>query len=132
MGVQQQKVAVVGLGKFFFFFQQEKHLEYASPDPKSTVFACFTTKSSRVLIFPPSTAPPCLSLHASTNRPMQHLLTRFVPACLGAMGLVSVKNLLEAGFQVVGFERSAYVGGLWHYTDDPETLSVLECKFRCF
>ncbi|KFA67783.1 hypothetical protein S40285_04500 [Stachybotrys chlorohalonatus IBT 40285] len=42
------------------------------------------------------------------------------------MGLVSVKNLLEAGFQVVGFERSAYVGGLWHYTDDPETLSVLE------
>ncbi|KAH7322739.1 flavin monooxygenase-like protein [Stachybotrys elegans] len=45
---------------------------------------------------------------------------------LGAMGLATVKNLLEEGFQVTGFERSAYVGGLWHYTKDPETLSVLE------
>jgi dimethylaniline monooxygenase (N-oxide forming) len=45
------------------------------------------------------------------------------------MGLVTVKNLLEEGFQVTGFERSPYVGGLWHYTDDPETLSVLQCAY---
>jgi cation diffusion facilitator CzcD-associated flavoprotein CzcO len=47
------------------------------------------------------------------------------------MGIVCVKNLLEEGFQVTGFEKSSYVGGLWHFTDDPETLSVLECKY-CF
>ncbi|KAF7558843.1 hypothetical protein G7046_g5305 [Stylonectria norvegica] len=46
---------------------------------------------------------------------------------LGAMGIVAVKNLLEEGFDVTGFERSAYVGGLWHFTEDEETLSVLEC-----
>lgn len=42
------------------------------------------------------------------------------------MGIVAVKNLAEAGFDVTGFERSSYVGGLWHYTDDEETLSVLK------
>ena len=42
------------------------------------------------------------------------------------MGITAVKNLLEAGFDVTGFERSGYIGGLWHFTDDPETLSVLE------
>ncbi|KAK7432321.1 hypothetical protein QQZ08_001269 [Neonectria magnoliae] len=45
---------------------------------------------------------------------------------LGAMGIVAVKNLLEEDFDVTGFERSSYVGGLWHYTDDENTLSVLE------
>jgi len=45
---------------------------------------------------------------------------------LGAMGVVTVKNLVEEGFNVTGFERSGYVGGLWHYTDDETTLSVLE------
>jgi dimethylaniline monooxygenase (N-oxide forming) len=42
------------------------------------------------------------------------------------MGIVAVKNLAEEGFDVTGLERSAYVGGLWHYTDDEETLSVLK------
>lgn len=42
------------------------------------------------------------------------------------MGIVGVKNLLEEGFDVVGFEKSSYVGGLWHFTDDKDTLSVLE------
>jgi dimethylaniline monooxygenase (N-oxide forming) len=42
------------------------------------------------------------------------------------MGVVTVKNLVEEGFNVTGFERSGYVGGLWHYTDDETTLSVLE------
>ncbi|CAM1509044.1 Fc.00g027830.m01.CDS01 [Cosmosporella sp. VM-42] len=45
---------------------------------------------------------------------------------LGAMGIVGVKNLLEEGFDVTGFERSGYVGGLWHFTEDEKTLSVLE------
>ncbi|KAI5458602.1 flavin monooxygenase-like protein [Mariannaea sp. PMI_226] len=45
---------------------------------------------------------------------------------LGAMGIVAVKNLLEEGFDVTGFERSSYVGGLWHFTPDEDTLSVLK------
>lgn len=44
------------------------------------------------------------------------------------MGIVAVKNLREEGFDVTGFERSSYVGGLWHFTEDEETLSVLECE----
>ncbi len=45
------------------------------------------------------------------------------------MGIVAVKNLLEEGFDVVGFERSNYVGGLWHFTEDEETLSIIECEW---
>ncbi|RMJ18789.1 hypothetical protein CDV36_001567 [Fusarium kuroshium] len=45
---------------------------------------------------------------------------------LGAMGIVAVKNLLEEGFNVTGFDRNGYVGGLWHFTEDENTLSVLE------
>ncbi|PTB44171.1 hypothetical protein M441DRAFT_186554 [Trichoderma asperellum CBS 433.97] len=45
---------------------------------------------------------------------------------LGAGGIVAVKNLLEEGFDVVGFERSSYIGGLWHFNEDENTLSVLE------
>lgn len=41
---------------------------------------------------------------------------------------MTVKNLLEEGFRVTGFDRSAYVGGLWHFSEDPETLSVLESR----
>lgn len=47
---------------------------------------------------------------------------------IGAMRTVAVKNLLEEGFDVVGFERSSYVGGLWHFTEDEVTLSILECE----
>ncbi|KND92990.1 Dimethylaniline monooxygenase [N-oxide-forming] 3 [Tolypocladium ophioglossoides CBS 100239] len=50
---------------------------------------------------------------------------------LGAMGIVGVKNLLEEGFDVTGFERSGYFGGLWHFTEDENTLSVLESGFTC-
>ena len=35
---------------------------------------------------------------------------------LGAQGLVTVKNLLEEGFQVTGFDKNGYVGGIWHYS----------------
>ncbi|TPX08124.1 uncharacterized protein E0L32_010191 [Thyridium curvatum] len=43
---------------------------------------------------------------------------------LGVLGLVTVKNLLEEGFDVTGFDREPFVGGLWHYTEDDRT-SVL-------
>ncbi|EJD51714.1 FAD/NAD(P)-binding domain-containing protein [Auricularia subglabra TFB-10046 SS5] len=43
---------------------------------------------------------------------------------LGVLGLVTVKNLVEEGFNVTGFERNGFVGGLWHYADDNRT-SVL-------
>lgn len=43
---------------------------------------------------------------------------------VGAIGLVAVKNLLEEGFDVTGFDSNAYVGGLWRFTEDDKT-SVL-------
>ncbi|KAI5459674.1 FAD/NAD(P)-binding domain-containing protein [Mariannaea sp. PMI_226] len=43
---------------------------------------------------------------------------------LGVLGLVTVKNLTEEGFDVTGFDMNSYVGGLWHYTDEDKT-SVL-------
>lgn len=46
----------------------------------------------------------------------------------GVLGLVATKNLVEEGFEVTGFERNAYVGGLWHYTDEDQT-SVLPSEF---
>ncbi|OAA66506.1 Flavin monooxygenase-like protein [Niveomyces insectorum RCEF 264] len=46
----------------------------------------------------------------------------------GALGLVAIKNLLEEGFNVTGFERKSYVGGLWKYTPDG-TTSVLKTTF---
>lgn len=42
------------------------------------------------------------------------------------MGVVAVKNLIDEGFVVTGFEKSGYVGGVWHFTDDETTLSVLK------
>ncbi|ATY59071.1 dimethylaniline monooxygenase 2 [Cordyceps militaris] len=45
---------------------------------------------------------------------------------LGGMGIVTVKNLIEEGFDVTGFDKSAYYGGLWHFTEDKQTLSILE------
>ncbi|KAM0323264.1 hypothetical protein ACHAQA_008855 [Verticillium albo-atrum] len=47
---------------------------------------------------------------------------------LGVLGLVAAKNLVEEGFEVTGFERNTYVGGLWHYTDEDQT-SVLPSEF---
>jgi dimethylaniline monooxygenase (N-oxide forming) len=44
------------------------------------------------------------------------------------MGIVAVKNLIEEGFDVVGFERSSYIGGLWRFTEDEDTLSIIECE----
>ncbi|KAH7086264.1 dimethylaniline monooxygenase 2 [Paraphoma chrysanthemicola] len=44
---------------------------------------------------------------------------------LGAAGLVALKNLKEEGFDVTGFERNSYIGGLWKYSEDDQT-SVLD------
>lgn len=43
---------------------------------------------------------------------------------LGAQGLVTLKNLLEQGFNVTGFDRNDYIGGLWHYCAE-HRISVL-------
>jgi dimethylaniline monooxygenase (N-oxide forming) len=44
---------------------------------------------------------------------------------LGASGLVALKNLKEQGFEVTGFERNSYIGGLWKYSENDQT-SVLD------
>ncbi|KAJ5345342.1 hypothetical protein N7452_003346 [Penicillium brevicompactum] len=44
---------------------------------------------------------------------------------LGALGLVAMKNLLEVGFNVVGFDKHPYVGGLWNYNEQKDAISVL-------
>ncbi|KFY16435.1 hypothetical protein V492_01344 [Pseudogymnoascus sp. VKM F-4246] len=44
---------------------------------------------------------------------------------LGAYGIVTVKNMLEVGFDVVGYDRNEYIGGLWTVTADPGKTSVL-------
>lgn len=36
-----------------------------------------------------------------------------------------MKNLLEEGFNVTGFDRNSYVGGLWHYNEENKNISVL-------
>lgn len=43
---------------------------------------------------------------------------------LGAQGLVALKNLLEEGFDVTGFEKNDFVGGIWHYSAETR-VSVL-------
>jgi dimethylaniline monooxygenase (N-oxide forming) len=40
---------------------------------------------------------------------------------LGACGLVTLKNLLEAGFDAVGYDRNEYVGGLWKFSEEDKT-----------
>lgn len=43
---------------------------------------------------------------------------------LGAQGIVTVKNLLEQDFEVLGIDRNDYVGGIWHYSAEHK-LSAL-------
>src|SRR6201995_2543944 len=40
---------------------------------------------------------------------------------LGACGIVTLKNFLEAGFDAIGFERNHYVGGLWKFSSENKT-----------
>lgn len=47
---------------------------------------------------------------------------------LGALGLVTLKNLREEGFDAVGLDRNDYVGGLWHF-EEGNKLTVMRSKF---
>ncbi|KAK5275863.1 hypothetical protein LTR40_012378, partial [Exophiala xenobiotica] len=51
----------------------------------------------------------------------------FTVAVIGAgpTGLMALKNLKEDGFEVTGFEKRGYVGGLWKQSHD-SSLSVTE------
>jgi dimethylaniline monooxygenase (N-oxide forming) len=42
----------------------------------------------------------------------------------GVLGLVTLKNLLEEGFDATAFEKNEYVGGLWRFTEDENVTSV--------
>lgn len=44
---------------------------------------------------------------------------------LGPAGLVAVKNLIEEGYDVTGFDRNSYLGGLWQYNEADQT-SVMQ------
>ena len=43
----------------------------------------------------------------------------------GPAGLTTLKNLLEAGIAATCFEARDTIGGIWAYSEDPETLTVL-------
>lgn len=45
---------------------------------------------------------------------------------LGACGLTTLKNFLEAGFSVTGFDENSYVGGLWEYSENAGKTTVLK------
>ncbi|OQR70869.1 dimethylaniline monooxygenase-like [Tropilaelaps mercedesae] len=38
----------------------------------------------------------------------------------GASGITAVKSCVEEGLDVVCYERTSNIGGLWRYTDEPE------------
>lgn len=37
---------------------------------------------------------------------------------LGACGLVTLKNFLEAGFDATGYDKNTYIGGLWKFSPE--------------
>ncbi|KAJ3149705.1 hypothetical protein HDU86_006882 [Geranomyces michiganensis] len=43
----------------------------------------------------------------------------------GVSGLVAAKELLAAGFSVTVYERGSRIGGIWAYSEDPDTPSVM-------
>lgn len=45
----------------------------------------------------------------------------------GISGTAAVKSCLEAGLEVVCFEKQADIGGFWRYKQDPEFPSVYNC-----
>ena len=44
----------------------------------------------------------------------------------GISGVTAVKNLIEQGFEVTGFERNDYIGGLWQKNLDPSQTTALK------
>lgn len=57
---------------------------------------------------------------------------------LGGQGLVAVKNLLEQGFNVTGFDKNDFIGGIWHYGAEnrvsalPTTMVNVSRERACF
>lgn len=43
----------------------------------------------------------------------------------GAAGLVAIRELRKYGHEVVAFEQSSQIGGVWVYSDDIETEDLL-------
>ncbi|KAI4156402.1 MAG: hypothetical protein LQ340_000285 [Diploschistes diacapsis] len=46
----------------------------------------------------------------------------------GLDGVTMVEDLVEQGFDTVGFERNEYIGGLWRYSTDTNQMTVLKSK----
>lgn len=46
----------------------------------------------------------------------------------GPGGLAVLKSLKEEGFNVTVYEKRAGIGGVWAFSDDPETTSTLPCE----
>ena len=47
---------------------------------------------------------------------------------IGPSGLAILKNFREEGFTVTVFEKRDSVGGVWSYSDDEKTTSILPCE----
>jgi heterodisulfide reductase subunit A-like polyferredoxin len=57
--------------------------------------------------------------------PVSHVADQYY---LGASGIAATKNLLEQGFDVTGYEKNGYIGGIWQYSTDASQTSVLKGK----
>ena len=44
----------------------------------------------------------------------------------GISGIAAVRNLREAGFDVIGFDQNEYIGGLWQWNENPKLTTVLK------
>ena len=56
------------------------------------------------------------------------VLKNLVDFSPGVAGVGTLKNLVEAGFDAVGFERCEYVGGLWQWTSNKNITSVTKSE----
>jgi hypothetical protein len=52
----------------------------------------------------------------------------WMPMNIGPSGLAILKNFREEGFTVTVFEKRDRVGGVWSYSDDEKTTSILPCE----
>jgi hypothetical protein len=81
------------------------------------------SKMSRATVHRGRVAVLGLGRSFSTSRGVSH--SSSCPG-IGVAGLTALKNLLEQGFDVTGFEKNDYVGGLWQYNEDPNQTTVLK------
>ena len=52
-------------------------------------------------------------------------LQRLTQSSKGVSGITAVKNLVDQGFDVTGYERNDFIGGLWQFNEDPEQTTAL-------